>query len=420
MILATTIQFAFRPDGLIHFMQDGYDLPRGPLGLLLYLPFVGLFWLIRPKYRTAYLILSSLLLSLITLGHGYTLAIAALAIIGLIFVREFAIPARPWPGIAILTVIYAALLYCPQPSWLPPVEKPFYFYLHWAGIGFIFLKTVHVIFDVSNGKLPAPTTGGFLAYLLFAPTLRMGPIYRYDDFSQQLQDNHLRNLKIGGGLLRIFVGLVRLGIMAVVMDKFPFDTLFANPQNMSFGQMMPLLYAAPMSIYLWISGYIDLSIGIGRLMGFRVPENFNYPWRATSIAEFWRRWHITLGAWLRDYLYIPLGGNRRHVPINYIIIFLFTAVWHGTYLGYICWGLSQGIGMTVWRYWSRYWQKQRENNTQFYRIFARARLVNSPINIGLAWLLSFHYQIVTIAWFMDENHQLRLVGQRFIELLGFN
>jgi len=420
LLLAAAIEFNFRADGLIHLIQDGHDLPRGPLGLMLYLPFVLIFWLVPKKHRTGYLIATSLLLSLITLGHGFTLTVAGLALTGLLIVRGFAVQARHWYGIVVLAVVYGLLIRWPQPVWLPPVEKPLYFYLHWAGIGYIFLKTVHVIFDVSKGKLPVPSAGGFLAYLLFAPTLRMGPIYRYDDFSQQLQDDHRKNLQVGPGLLRILTGLLRLGIMMVVMDKFRFENLFHRPEGMTVGEMLPLLYAAPMSIYLWISGYIDLSIGMGRLIGFRVPENFNYPWRATSIADFWRRWHMTLGAWMKDYLYIPLGGNRRHVPLNYILIFLFVAVWHGTYISYVCWGLSQGIGMAVWRFWSGYWKSQRENNTKLYTTLARIRLADSYANIALAWLLSFHYQIVCIAWFMDEEHELRLVGKRFIELVCGN
>ena len=205
--------------------------------------------------------------------------------------------------------------------------------------------------------------------------------------------------------------------MLVLMDKFPFENLFNNPQAMSLSHMLPLLYAAPLSIYLWFSGYIDMSIGIGRLMGFSVPENFDYPWRATSIADFWRRWHITLGAWMRDYMYIPLGGNRRHVSLNYILIFLFVALWHGTYTSYICWGLSQGVGMAIWRYWSRHWQQQRQDGSRLYTALARARLVNSPLNTALCWLLTFNYQIITIAWFMDENHELRLAARRFLELI---
>ncbi|MHC4671983.1 MAG: MBOAT family O-acyltransferase [Planctomycetota bacterium] len=417
MVLASTIELVYRPDGFIHLIQDGHDLPRGPLGLMLYLPFVLVFWLVPRKYRTGYLTVSSLLLALLTLGHGYTLTVAVLALAGLIIVRGSTTPLRRWLGILILALTYAALLICPQPYWLPPVTRPLYFYLHWAGIGYIFLKTVHVIFDLAAGKLQAPKTGDFFAYLLFAPTLRMGPIYRFDDFSHQLQSDHRQHFSVRGGLLRIFVGLLRLGIMMVMMDNFPFENLFNSPQNMSLGQMMPLLYTGPISIYLWFSGYIDISIGLGRLMGFQVPENFNYPWRSTSIAEFWRRWHITLGAWLRDYLYIPLGGNRRHVSFNYIIIFLFAAIWHGTYTSYICWGLSQGIGMSIWRYWSRYWQRQHQSGSKLYTALARTRLVNSPINTALSWLLLVHYQIITIAWFMDETHALTMVGKRCLELL---
>ncbi len=462
-MILSALTWDWRWDGFLHLLQDGHDLPRGPLGLLLYLPLAVLFWIVPPHRRVNYLTASSLALLLVTLGPGYTAMLLLLALLGLVLVRSCGRPGRIAPGILLCAVVYAGFIAFPQPPFIPPIRtptlrEPLYFYLHWAGIGYVFLKTVHVLVDTAQHKMTAPPLREFLAYLLFAPTVRMGPIYRYPEFAEQLASlagpppaltpqlpdsrsrlpdgtyacempAHRRSRPAGGtcpqelheqhqltgdrdfgaAAIRIVFGLVRLGVMSAMLKNFPIDRLFDAPWTLPPYRFVGCLYAAPMSIYLWISGYVDISIGMGLIMGFRVPENFQYPWKAASLAEFWRRWHITLGSWLRDYLYIPLGGNRRHVFLNYFITFLFCGVWHGLYLSYALWGMSQGVGLAVNRMWALYWKRHREAGSRLYQQLARLRIVNSPVNTLAAWLLTFHYQILTIAWFMDEEHAGRRV-----------
>ena len=421
-MLAVAVKWGFHADGFMHLVQAGRDavdpaiFPRGPLGLLLYLPFVPLYWFVAPRHRPAYLTATSVLLSLVTLGPGYTATLLALVFIGIATVRLCATRGRLPGGIVFLSLLYAAMIIFPRPPWLPRVEQPLYFYLHWAGFGYVFLKTVHVLVDVAKGKLLRPSTGEFLAYLLFAPTVRMGPIYRFGDFAAQLEGDPARHRDVPAAVTRFFTGLLRIGILGVVVGQYDIKAVFTSPYSFSVPETMLRIYLAPLSIYLWISGYVDLSIGMGHLLGFRVPDNFNYPWIATSLGEFWRRWHITLGSWLRDYLYIPLGGNRRHVFLNYFIAFLFCGVWHGLYPSYALWGISQGVGLTVARRWRLFWEGQREANTQTYRRLERARLANSPLSRIAAWLLTFNYQILTIAWFMDEWHAGGLVARRLLGL----
>jgi alginate O-acetyltransferase complex protein AlgI len=211
---------------------------------------------------------------------------------------------------------------------------------------------------------------------------------------------------IGTGLFRICCGLFRFVMVLVLFKNGRIERFTTNPASLTNYQFMVALYVTAMNMYLWISGYADCSIGIGRMMGFRIPENFNYPWRSTSVGEFWRRWHLTLGSWLRDYVYIPLGGNRRHVTLNYLITFVLCGLWHGLYLSYAMWGLFQGIGLAIGRVWKHFWTRQAERQTPLYRTLDRAKLVNSPITIGMAWLLTFNYEIVTVAWFLDERQQI--------------
>lgn len=412
-------------DGWLHLVRDGHDLARGPLGLMLYLPLALLTPAVPHNIRSAYLIGTSLLLAFVTLGPGYALTLVTLGVLGAATVRLCGTPGRYRLGVVGLLAVNAALLFEPQPPWLPPVnrpplDEPLYFYIHWAGIGYLFLRTLHVLIDVGTGRLIRPAASEFFAYLLFAPTLRMGPIYRFPEFAAQLRSDLAATRAAGPAATRFATGLLRLGVMAALLGRFPPAQLFADRETvfaLPAAEFIARLYVAPLSIYLWISGYVDLAVGMGRLMGFTVPENFCYPWRSTSIAEFWRRWHLTLGSWLRDYVYIPLGGNRRHVAFNYLVTFLVCGLWHGTYWSYIFWGLSQGAGLAIRREWVLAWERQREAGTPLYTRLRRWRLVASPLNAGIGWLLTCHYQLLTIAWFMDEKHAGRFIGERLLSLV---
>ncbi|HOB73823.1 MAG TPA: MBOAT family O-acyltransferase [Phycisphaerae bacterium] len=427
MTYALIIDFA-RWDGWLHLVQDGHDLPRGPIGVLAYLPLAVLFWWTPRRWQAAYLWMSSLLLAFVTLGPGYAVTLAGLAGLGLLLVRTFGQAKQYRIGLGLLVVGFAGLIVYRRLPWLPrvdvpPLEEPMYFYLHWAGIAYTFLRIWHVLVDVAQGKLEVPRASDFFAYLLFAPTLRMGPLYRFNDFAEQLHSNPTSRRGLGAGLGRIAVGLVRLGIMGALLDRLPLNVLYDYPGakgTFSDGEFLLALFMPAASIYLWISGYTDLAIGTGRVMGFAVPENFNYPWASRSIAEFWRRWHLTLGSWLRDYIYIPLGGNRRHVYFNYVATFVICGAWHGVRPAHIAWGLSQGIGLAVWRMWSQFWARQAAAGSALYRGLRRLRLVDSPISAGLAWGLTFAYQIITIVVVIDERHSGRAVWERLAGMFWGN
>jgi D-alanyl-lipoteichoic acid acyltransferase DltB (MBOAT superfamily) len=419
-MLGALVEFGLWSDGCIRWMQDGYNLPRGPLGVLVYLVFAIAYGRIPARHRSTYLWVTSLATALFTLGPAYTATLGCLTLLNLGVVHLFGRPRRVTAGGLILIGIYAVVLLNPQPVWLPRVEAPLYFYLHWAGIGYLFLRGYHVLIDRAKGTLGSATWSELSAYLLFAPTLRMGPLYRYQAFAEQMHrgPGAYRSLARAAG--RLVTGLVRLAGMLVLMDKLPASTLFSAPETLGHVELLAHLYAAPMAIYLWISGYLDLAIGVGYALGFRVPDNFNYPWRAVSIAEFWRRWHMTLGQWIRDYVYIPLGGNRRHVFFNYTVSFFVVGLWHGTYVSYMLWGLSQGMGLAVRREWHLRLEALRERGNVWYGRLRKCYLAQSPISRGLGWLLTFHYQILTINLFLDEDHAWRLLGPRLLQLIGID
>ncbi len=421
MILAkTAIEFALRPEGWIHSVQGGFDIPRGPVGVLFYIAFVPLFWMVPRRSRAHYLAVTSLLLTMATVGPAFTVTLAVLALGGFAVVRLLARDRSYWLGLALLVGGYSALVLHPQPAWLPPVENPLYFYVHWAGIGYLFLKTLHVLNDVSRLRLAVPRLDEWLAYLLFAPTLRMGPIYRYPDFLDQLHGDLRDNRQLGPAAKRIVSGIIRLAAVGVLLDKnnFPLEPLFNSPGTLSAGAFVLRVYLAPLSFFLWISGYVELSVGIGRLMGFAVPENFNYPWASQNVAEFWQRWHITLGAWLRDYVFTPLVRRRWHFFWAFTITFLLCGLWHGDRWCYVIWGAAQGVGLAVVRVWGQHWKRQASAHTAIYRRLAGWKLVGSPVSTALAWLVTFHFEVVTIMIGMDIAHAGRLVGLRALNLMG--
>ena len=419
-MLASVFQFGFESEGLIRWMQDGHNLPRGPLGVLVYLAFVPFYAWCPKRHRATYLWTSSLLAVWLTLGSAYTLTLIALTLLNLAVVRICGRPRAVPAGGVVLVGVYGALLVHPQPFWLPPVEEPLYFYLHWAGIGYLFLRGYHLLIDRSAGTLGRASLSELTAFLLFAPTLRMGPLFRYQAFAEQLRKGPAAYRHVRAAAGRLVTGLLRLGILAVLMDRLPMKTLFEAPETLEGLQLLAHIYAAPMSIYLWISAYLDFAIAVGYVLGFRVPDNFNYPWRATSIAEFWRRWHITLGEWIRDYVYIPLGGNRRHVFFNYTVSFFVVGIWHGTYLSYVLWGLSQGVGLAVRRMWHVHFERMRQVGSPLYAGLRAMRLVAGPLNVIACWLLTFHYQIFTLCLFLDEHHTWRRLGPRLLQAIGID
>jgi len=420
LILADTlIQFAIRPEGWIHSVHGDFDVPRGPVGVLFYLVFVPLFWIVPRRWRAHYLTVTSLMLTVATVGPAFTITLAVLAVIGWAIIRTLARGQSYWIGLALLVVGYATLILYPQPAWLPPVHEPLYFYVHWAGLGYMFLRTVHVLNDVSRLKLSPPGLTDWLAYLLFAPTLRMGPIFRYRDFVEQMRGELARERRLVAGAGRLLNGMVRLAAVAVLIDKnnFPLDVLFNDPGQLSAGAFIFRIYLAPFSFFLWISGYVELSIGIGRLMGFVVPENFNYPWSSSNIAEFWQRWHITLGAWLRDYVFTPMVRRRWHYFWAFTVTFLLCGLWHGNCWCYVIWGTAQGVGLAVLRVWGQFWKQQHSIGSPLYRRLVALRLVGSPVSTVLAWLLTLHYEVITILIGMDIEHAGLRVAARALELI---
>ena len=211
------------------------------------------------------------------------------------------------------------------------------------GISFYTFQALSYVIDLYRGKFPAQKNiVRFAAYITMFPQLIAGPIVRYEDVEKQLTDRTISLAKFGEGALRFTFGLSKKVLLANSAGAL-FDAIHALNTPVSALSAWLGAIAYTFQIYFDFSGYSDMAIGLGRMFGFHFNENFNLPYISTSISEFWRRWHISLSSWFRDYVYIPLGGNRNHVYRNLGIVFLLTGIWHGAAWNFVLWGIWNGI-----------------------------------------------------------------------------
>lgn len=215
------------------------------------------------------------------------------------------------------------------------------------GISFFTFQGLSYVIDVGRGEVSAETNLPRLAlYLALFPQLVAGPIVRYTDVAQAMKQRTVDREDIVAGLTRFLFGLSKKVLLADRLALIA-DPVFAQPSDqLSVGLVWLGLAAYGLQLYFDFSAYSDMAIGLGRIFGFHFPENFNLPYLSRSITEYWRRWHITLGAWFRDYLYIPLGGSRvstaRRLAIL-LVVWGLIGLWHGAAWNFLLWGLYYGI-----------------------------------------------------------------------------
>ena len=210
-----------------------------------------------------------------------------------------------------------------------------------VGISFYTFQILSYVVDVYRGDVPAQRNFIDLAmYIAMFPQLIAGPIVRYSDIAGSLKNRKTTLADASEGIRRFSIGLAKKILLANSAALLVSEFKAYTEKTVLFYWLYALAYM--LQIYFDFSGYSDMAIGLGRIFGFRFSENFNYPYISASITEFWRRWHISLGGWFRDYLYIPLGGNRvkpfRHV-INILVVWAATGFWHGASWNFVLWGL---------------------------------------------------------------------------------
>jgi len=220
------------------------------------------------------------------------------------------------------------------------------------GISFYTFQLMSYLVDVYRGE-PAQRNWLTLAtYIAMFPQLVAGPIVRYTDIACQLADRRHTLEQVSQGARRFVIGLAKKVLIANQLSEL--CDAFRASDDLSMLYYWLYAIAFMLCIYFDFSGYSDMAIGLGKIFGFSFRENFNYPLTSTSATEFWRRWHISLGSWFRDYVYIPLGGNRVSVPrwtLNVLAVWLLTGIWHGAAWNFALWGLYFAVLLMVEKFW---------------------------------------------------------------------
>ena len=222
------------------------------------------------------------------------------------------------------------------------------------GISFFTFQSITYVVDTYRGiNAPMRRLTDYMVYIIMFPQLIAGPIVRYTDIADQITaQRRLRWEECLQGFYRFVIGLAKKVLIADVIGRTVDVVLAGDLAVLDSGTAWITIAAYTMQLYFDFSGYSDMAIGLGRIMGFRFPENFDNPYTSASISEFWRRWHITLGAFMRNYLYIPLGGNRHGTARTYLnlwVVFLLSGLWHGASWNFVIWGAYHGFFLVLER-----------------------------------------------------------------------
>lgn len=259
-----------------------------------------------------------------------------------------------------------------------------------VGISFFTFQTISYSVDVYRGKLePVRSIIDFGFYVTFFPQLVAGPIVRAAEFMPQLYQKYkLTKQEFGHAVFLILNGLIKKTMISDYISINYVDRIFDSPSSFTGFENLMAVYGYSIQIYCDFSGYTDIAIGVALLLGFRLPINFNSPYKAVNITDFWHRWHISLSSWLRDYLYIPLGGNKKgktRTTINLLLTMLLGGLWHGANLRFIIWGGLHGLGLVIHKLWvklntsfNKYYNVRSSKNwfTHFVSVFLTFNLVS--------------------------------------------
>jgi len=256
-----------------------------------------------------------------------------------------------------------------------------------VGISFYTFEALSYLVDIYRGRLePTDTPLEFLVFIAFFPHLVAGPILRAHDFLPQLRREPRLDAEAGGrGLFLICVGLAKKAVIADLLAVNLVDRVFDVPSRFTSPELLAGVYGYALQIYCDFSAYSDLAMGSALLLGLSLPQNFDLPYRAASLPEFWQRWHISLSTWLRDYLYLPLLGSSRarwRAVLSLFLTFLLGGLWHGPSWSFVAWGALHGVGLAV----SRAWADLKGGRRPARRLVTR----------GLLTLATFHY--VCLGW----------------------
>ncbi len=286
-----------------------------------------------------------------------------------------------------------------------------FWHAHFIGTAYLTVRLFCYFADIQRGALPAQRRSllGFLAYTCYAPALIQGPIERFGVFQSELDTCHDRRSwrslppaagRIALGLAKSLIGTLYLKPISEGSLGLGGGRLYDHPEQIA---SFALLYFGPFlqlfHLYLEFSGYCDVAAGIARLIGYRQIENFDWPWAATSMRDLWRRWHISLSGILRDYVYIPLGGNRRHTALNLCVTFALCGLWHEPNPKWGLWGVVMGLMVAVNQYWAQWMKRLDGAPAGTLPALRRSVMKLQPLPRLAAWVLTVHAFVFSITVF---------------------
>jgi D-alanyl-lipoteichoic acid acyltransferase DltB (MBOAT superfamily) len=296
-----------------------------------------------------------------------------------------------WQGLYSLPVMKHAASFMPAgiADWTFPVGLSFY----------SFQAIAYIVGQYRNPEQIPASFMEVLSYLSFFPTVMAGPIMRPGAFFPQAAQAPARDVDAAGSTALILSGLFKKVVLASFLSEHAVRNVFTMPELYSSGTVLLATYAYAMEIYCDFSGYTDLALGVAGFMGFTLPRNFNAPYLSFNIQDFWRRWHITLSCWFRDYLYIPLGGNRKG-PVRHCINLLLTmalcGLWHGAHPRFVVWGLLHGAALALLLLWRKIRPAEGEDGRQYPPgALTPARFC--------AWFATFHFVCAAWIFFRAED-----------------
>ena len=272
------------------------------------------------------------------------------------------------------------------------------------GISFYTFESLTYVIDVYRGiHKPLKNFWHYQTYILLFPKLIAGPIVRYHDIADQItqrEKNYTAEVKLSGFLI-FCIGLAKKTILANTLGMQADAVFKLAPEQLDTAAAWVGAIAYTFQIYFDFSGYSDMAIGISKILGFRLPENFNNPYISGSITEFWRRWHMTLGTWMKNYLYIPLGGNKvsqGKLYRNLILVFLISGLWHGASWNFVFWGAYHGL----------------------FLVMERIFLGNILQKAGKFIAIPFTFLVLVTGWVLFRNEDLTYATQVIKQMYSFN
>ncbi len=334
------------------------------------------------------------------------------------FLAPLTVEGKPLRGKIVTATILAILTFLAYFKYVPPLIQRFAsgptgHIIIPLGISYYTFKLIHYIVEVARGNITDRSLPRFLCYIFLFPIFTSGPIERFDLFMEN-RLSHLKLNDVSWGIRRLAFGLIKKFLLAEwilsrVLEKIGVSsgTLLTNLSTTPITKVWMFLTISYLYLYLDFSAYTDLALGGSRLLGFRIQENFNFPFIARSMGDFWKRWHRTLAGWCQNYVYMPILGLWRKPTVALFFSFAAIGLWHAGTLLRLLWGLYHATGVYIYMRWSKFYKKKK------WKFFD-----TNPVGIGTAWILTQGYVILSMAFLFAGDYNLMGTIRVLAKLVG--